>query len=107
VLGFSLVLVVAAFLYLMEFLADKIPWVDTLWDTVHTFIRPLGAALIGLQIVGDLPLYLQVLTVVVTAGIAFTTHAIKAGFRLTLNQSPAPATNITASLVEDAVVAGG
>lgn len=106
-LGHPIVLVVAGLLFCLEFMADKIPWVDSLWDSVHTAIRPVGGVLLGLQVVGDMPTYIQVLTALMAGGAALTTHAAKAGTRLVINHSPEPASNIGMSLAEDAVVAGG
>jgi hypothetical protein len=106
-LGHPIVLVVAGLLFCLEFMADKIPWVDSLWDSVHTAIRPVGGVLLGLQVVGDLPTYIQVLTALMAGGAALTTHAAKAGTRLVINHSPEPASNIGMSLAEDVVVAGG
>lgn len=107
VLGHPLVLVVAGILFFMEFLADKVPWVDSLWDSVHTFIRPVGAVLLGLQALGEMPVYLQVIAALVAGGAALTTHTAKAGTRLAVNHSPEPVSNISLSVAEDAGVAGG
>ena len=107
VLGHPGVLIVAGLLFAMEFLADKIPWVDSMWDSVHTFIRPVGGVLLGLQAVGDMPVYVQVAAALVAGGAALTTHTAKAGTRLAVNHSPEPVSNITLSVAEDAGVAGG
>ncbi|MEZ0276662.1 MAG: DUF4126 domain-containing protein [Roseimicrobium sp.] len=107
VLGHPVVLIVAGLLFAMEFLADKVPWIDSLWDSVHTFIRPVGGVLLGLQAVGEMPLYVQVATALVAGGAALTTHTAKAGTRLAVNHSPEPVSNITLSVAEDVGVAGG
>jgi hypothetical protein len=107
VLGHPVVLVVAGLLFAMEFLADKIPWIDSLWDSVHTFIRPVGGVLLGLQALGEMPLYVQVAAALVAGGAALTTHTAKAGTRLAVNHSPEPVSNITLSVAEDVGVAGG
>ncbi|RBP36317.1 uncharacterized protein DUF4126 [Roseimicrobium gellanilyticum] len=107
VLGHPVVLIVAGLLFAMEFLADKIPWVDSMWDSVHTFIRPVGGVLLSLQAVGDMPVYVQVAAALVAGGAALTTHTAKAGTRLAVNHSPEPVSNITLSVAEDAGVAGG
>lgn len=107
VLGHPLVLIAAAVLCAIEFVADKVPWLDTLWDTVHTVIRPLGGMVLGLQALGEMPAYLQVVAGLVAGGAALTTHGVKAGARLVMNHSPEPVTNVSMSLTEDAAVAGG
>lgn len=106
-LGHPVVLIVAGLLFLMEFLADKVPWVDSMWDSVHTFIRPVGGVLLSLQAVGDMPVWMQVAAALVAGGASLTTHTAKAGTRLAVNHSPEPVSNITLSVAEDAGVAGG
>ena len=107
VLGHPGVLAVAAVLFLLEFFADKVPWVDSLWDSVHTIIRPIGGTLLAIQALGDMPPYVQVAAALMAGGAALTTHGAKAGTRLLINHSPEPVTNITMSLAEDAAVVGG
>jgi hypothetical protein len=102
-----IVLAVAGVLFVMEFFADKIPWVDSLWDSVHTFIRPVGGVLLGLQAVGEVSPAMQVVAAMVAGGAALTTHGAKAGTRLLINHSPEPVTNIAMSVTEDVAVAGG
>lgn len=106
-LGHPAVLIVAGILFCLEFFADKVPWVDTLWDSVHTFIRPVGGVMLGLQALGDVPPYLQVVSALVAGGAALTTHSAKAGTRLLINHSPEPASNIAVSVGEDVAVVGG
>ncbi|MCB1226154.1 MAG: DUF4126 domain-containing protein [Verrucomicrobiales bacterium] len=106
-LGHPWVLAVAGTLFLLEFFADKVPWVDSLWDTVHTVIRPVGGTLLALQAVGQMPPYAEVIIALVAGSASLTTHSAKAGTRLLINHSPEPVTNITASVVEDAGVLGG
>ena len=106
-LGHPAVLTVAGILYLLEFLADKIPWVDTLWDSVHTVIRPLGGTLVALQSLGDVPAPFKVAAALLASWAALTTHGAKAGARLFINHSPEPLSNIGMSLAEDAAVVGG
>lgn len=97
------VLAVAAAMYALEFVADKIPFVDTVWDTLHTVIRPVGAAMLGGEIAGeDLS---RLVSGGLTGGVAFAAHAAKAGARIAINTSPEPVTNIGISLAEDVVVA--
>ncbi|HWR53387.1 MAG TPA: DUF4126 domain-containing protein, partial [Bryobacteraceae bacterium] len=86
--GNEWVLGIAGLAYSVEFLADKIPWVDSRWDSIHTFIRPLGAALIGATAFGDLSPAAALGAGLFTGSIALTGHSAKAGTRLVLNHSP-------------------
>jgi hypothetical protein len=106
-LGHPLVIGVAALMYTMEFFADKIPWVDSMWDALHTFIRPLGAAWIGATALGEVDPALEVAAFLLAGGVAFTTHATKSGVRLIANGSPEPFSNVVLSLTEDAFAFGG
>ena len=106
VLGRWDVLTVAFFLYAMEFVADKIPYVDSTWDVVSTAIRPTVGAVIGVLIAGDADTLGQAVAGVVGGGTALLSHAVKAGSRLAINSSPEPVTNVTASVVEDFAVLG-
>ena len=101
ILGHPLIIAAAAFAYLAEFFADKIPWVDTLWDSFHVLIRPIGAALLALAAIGTLDPLAQVLVVLLCGGVALSTHATKAGVRFVVNHSPEPFTNAGVSLAED------
>jgi hypothetical protein len=107
VFGHPVVLTVAGVFFVMEFFADKIPWVDSLWDSVHTIIRPVGGTLIGLQAVGDMEPWMQVAAGLAAGGAALTTHSAKAGTRLLINHSPEPFSNVAMSLAEDILVVGG
>jgi Domain of unknown function (DUF4126) len=91
---------------LAEFFADKIAWVDSAWDAIHSFIRPLGGALLSLAIVdaGD-PTW-QVGSFLLGGGAAFLAHAGKAGARTLVNTSPEPLSNIAVSTVEDVATGG-
>jgi hypothetical protein len=102
------IIICAGVLYIVEFVADKIQIVDNIWDIIHTFIRPVGAALIGLAVLGKVDPVLGVLGALVAGGIALTSHGGKASARLALNVvSPAEnITNIAVSTAED-VAAGG
>ncbi|HWU22966.1 MAG TPA: DUF4126 family protein [Nocardioides sp.] len=108
VLGSWPVLGIAAFMYAFEFVADKIPYVDSLWDAVSTFIRPVVGAVLGVLIAGDsqgLDQSLnQVVGGLVGGGGALGAHVTKAGTRLAVNTSPEPFTNIGLSVGEDGVV---
>lgn len=98
------VLVVAAVLYALEFVVDKIPWVDTAWDAVHTAIRPVGGALLGLALAHDAG-SAEVAGALVGGGFSLTAHAAKATTRAVVNTSPEPFSNIVLSLGEDGVMA--
>jgi hypothetical protein len=107
VLSHPYVLVVASVCAAAEFLVDKIPWVDSLWDAIHAFLRPAGAALIAFATLGHLDPAAEVAVILLCGGIAFSSHAAKSGARLFVNQSPEPFSNVLLSLVEDAVAVGG
>ncbi|HID97687.1 MAG TPA: DUF4126 domain-containing protein [Thermodesulfobacteriaceae bacterium] len=107
VLGNPAILMVSGCLYFLEFFVDKIPGLDSLWDTIHTAIRPIGAVMLSLAVLGDLNVILEVVAALVCGGIAMTTHITKAGTRALINTSPEPFSNITASIGEDVLVAGG
>ena len=91
----------------VEFFADKVPWVDSMWDTVHSFIRiPAGAALAG-AVFGDSGAAVALAAAILGGTLAAGVHLTKAGTRAALNTSPEPFTNWTASLAEDAMVPTG
>jgi hypothetical protein len=92
---------VAAFLYIIEFVADKIPYVDSVWDVLHTFIRVPAGALIALSATSDLNPTVQVLALLLGGGLALSTHGTKATIRAAANTSPEPVSNWTLSIVED------
>lgn len=100
------VLAVAFVLYAVEFVADKIPYVDSTWDAISTAIRPTAGAVIALLIAGDASTLEQAVLAVVGGGTALLSHLVKAGIRAGLNTSPEPVTNVTASVGEDVTVAG-
>ena len=91
---------------LAEFFADKIAWVDSLWDSVHSFIRPLGGALLALAIVDSADPVWQVASFLLGGGGALLAHAGKAGARTVVNASPEPFSNIAVSTAEDVVTGG-
>lgn len=107
VLGDPWIVAISGTLYALQFFADKIPWVDSLNDSVHTFIRPLGGALIGVMALGEAHPVASVIVALLSGGAALTSHAAKAGTRLVANASPEPVSNIALSVGEDAVVLGG
>lgn len=106
VFGRTDLMVVAGILFAVEFVADKIPYLDNAWDAIHTVVRPLGAAAIGAVIVGDATSIGGALGAVVAAGLAFNAHSAKASTRLAVNTSPEPVSNISLSVFEDISVAG-
>lgn len=100
------VLVVAGILCLVEFVADKIPYVDSAWDAISTAIRPTAGAVIGLLIAGDATSLEQAVLAASGGAAALVSHLVKGGLRLIVNTSPEPVTNIGVSLGEDVAVAG-
>jgi len=100
------VLIAAAVMFLLEFVADKVPWLDSAWDAVHTVIRPTVGAAIGLLASGDAASLESALLAAIGGVTALASHGVKAGIRLAVNTSPEPASNVVVSLVEDFSVAG-
>lgn len=100
------VLIAAGTLYAIEFVADKIPYIDSTWDAISTVIRPTIGAVIALLVSGDATSLEQAGYAVVGGGTALVSHLVKASSRLAINSSPEPFTNITASLGEDVTVLG-
>jgi hypothetical protein len=100
------VLAAAALLYAVEFVMDKIPYLDSTWDTVSTITRPAIGTAIALLVSGDAGSVQQAAYGALGGGTALASHLVKAGGRLAINASPEPVSNIVASLGEDAVVVG-
>jgi hypothetical protein len=99
-----LVLGASGLMTVVEFCADKVPWVDTVWDTVHSFIRiPAGAALAA-AVFGDSGAAVALAAAILGGTLAAGVHVAKAGTRAAINTSPEPFSNWTASLAEDALV---
>jgi hypothetical protein len=96
----------ALVLYVVEFVADKVPWVDSLWDAVHTVIRPVGGALIAVATLGDTSPTIEGLVALLGGTLAAGTHFSKAGTRAVANTSPEPFSNWALSLTEDVFVVG-
>jgi hypothetical protein len=100
------VMAVAAFGSLCEFFADKIAWVDSVWDAVHSVIRPLGGALLALAIVDPGDPATQAIAFLLGGGAALLSHGGKAGVRAMVNTSPEPVSNVVVSGAEDVATAG-
>lgn len=97
---------IAAFAAIAEFFADKVMWLDSLWDAVHTFIRPVGGALLALAIVDPGDPTWQVVAFLLGGGASLAAHAGKAGARGVVNASPEPVSNMAVSTAEDLATAG-
>lgn len=100
------VLVVAAVLYSIEFVGDKIPYVDNLWDVANTVIRPLGAAALGVVLAGDSESIGAALGGLVAGALALSAHSTKATTRAAVNTSPEPFSNVLVSVAEDGLASG-
>lgn len=107
VLGNPWVLGVAGVLFVIEFFADKIPWVDSIWDSIHTVIRPAGGIFLALAVLGKMDPAAMTVAVLLAGAAALSTHGTKAGIRAFLNLSPEPVSNSVASVAEDGLVLGG
>ena len=105
-LGRTDVLLAAAALYTVEFVMDKIPYVDSTWDVISTVTRPAIGTAIALLVSGDAGSVEQAAYGALGGGTALASHLVKAGGRLAINASPEPFTNIAASLGEDVAVVG-
>ena len=105
-LGRTDVLVVAGLMFAIEFVADKIPYVDSAWDAVSTFIRPVVGAGLGMVLAGDVTGLDQALMAALGGSTALASHGVKSGIRLAVNTSPEPVTNSVVSVGEDLTVAG-
>jgi len=101
-----IIITAALGMYLVEFIADKIPWFDSMWDAVHTVVRPLGGALVAVTALGDASPAANVLVALLGGSIAMTTHLTKAGTRAAANTSPEPFSNWLLSLGEDVLAVG-
>jgi hypothetical protein len=96
----------ALMLYAIEFIADKIPWVDSMWDSVHTFVRPVGGALVALGTAAEGSGAYEVMIALLGGTIAAGSHFTKAGTRVAANASPEPFSNWALSFFEDLFVIG-
>jgi Domain of unknown function (DUF4126) len=102
----NIVIGAAVVLYAVEFVADKVPWFDSLWDAVHTFIRPVGGALIAVATLGDSSPTIEGLVALLGGTLAAGSHFTKAGTRAVANTSPEPFSNWILSFSEDLFVIG-
>ncbi len=100
------VMAIAALAAVAEFFADKVMWLDTIWDGVHTFVRPVGGALLALAIVDPSDPAVQVIAFLLGGGASLAAHAGKAGARGVVNTSPEPVSNMVVSTAEDVATAG-
>lgn len=100
------VMIVAGVLFVVEFFADKVPYLDNVWDAIHTVVRPLGAAALGAVIAGDSASIGAAIGAAVAGALALDAHVAKASTRVVVNTSPEPVSNIGLSLAEDVGVAG-
>jgi hypothetical protein len=100
------VMIVAGVLFAVEFVADKVPFLDSFWDAIHTFIRPIGAAAIGAVIAGDSGSIGAAVGGILSGLLALDAHSAKASTRVMVNASPEPVSNAAVSLFEDFSVAG-
>lgn len=107
VLTHPLIIAAAAFMYMVEFFADKIPGVDTAWDAVHTFIRIPAGAVLAAGAVGPVDPGLQIAAALLGGALSAGSHATKASARMVINASPEPFTNWGASIAEDLLVIAG
>jgi len=98
-------LVLLGVLFALEFVADKIPVLDSVWDAVHTLVRPAGAAVLAVLLTGEADSVQQAVAALGAGGLALSAHATKATTRLAVNTSPEPISNAGVSLLEDGLVA--
>ncbi len=103
VIAHPIVLGVAIALYAIEFTADKIPYVDNVWDVIHTFIRPVAAAVLAYGALAEMPDAWRVIAALLAGSVALTSHSSKASTRAAVNASPEPVSNWILSLLEDGV----
>ncbi|CAG0976546.1 DUF4126 domain-containing protein [Geobacter sp.] len=94
---------VALALYLIEFIADKIPLIDSAWDVIHTFIRVPAGAVLAMAALGDFDTGIQAIAFLLGGGLALSSHGTKAATRAMINTTPEPVTNVVASVTEDFV----
>lgn len=106
IIGHPVVIFGASALFFIEFFADKVPWVDSIWDGIHTFIRPAAGAALSLGIFSDMPDTWKVVAALVGGTVALTSHGAKASTRVAANTSPEPFSNWVLSVIEDVLAIG-
>ena len=106
VLSHPAVIAIACIMYVIEFFADKVPYVDSGWDVLHTFIRVPAGAILAARFLGDMNPALEFLAILAGGSIALAAHGTKAATRLAINASPEPFSNWIASVTEDIAVFG-
>ena len=104
VISHPLIIITALLIYLVEFVADKIPYIDSTWDSIHTFIRPLGGATLTYAAMADMGPVVQIPLALLSGAVSLDSHLTKATARLAINSSPEPVSNSVASLTEDGLV---
>src|SRR5215471_1892974 len=104
VLTHPAVIAVACIMYVIEFFADKVPYVDSGWDVLHTFIRVPAGAILAARSLGDMNPALELAALLAGGSIALAAHGVKASTRLAINASPEPFSNWAASVTEDVAV---
>jgi len=97
---------IASALYILEFFADKVPYLDSTWDAIHTFIRIPAGAVLAATAFGEFDRSVQVVAFLLGGGLALSAHGTKASTRAAINLSPEPVSNIVASLAEDVIAVG-
>lgn len=107
VLADPMVMAAAGLMYMVEFTADKIPGVDTGWDSIHSFVRIPAGAILAASVIGDTSAAIELAAAIVGGGLAATSHLTKAGGRILINSSPEPFSNWFVSIVEDIAVFAG
>jgi len=107
ILGHPAIVAISGVLFLLQFFADKVPWVDSLWDAVHTLIRPVGGAFLAVSVLGSPDPVFDVIIALLAGGATLMVHGAKAGTRFVVNHSPEPFSNIALSIAEDITVLGG
>jgi type IV secretory pathway VirB3-like protein len=106
ILSNPLIILVAVVMYVVEFVADKIPFFDSLWDTAHTFIRPIGGVALGYMASSHMGPVAQIPVALLTGAVSLNSHLTKATSRVAINSTTPPGTNSVASVTEDASVFG-
>jgi hypothetical protein len=106
-LSHTWVIITAASLFAVQFIADKIPAVDSVWDVIHTFIRVPAGAILAATAFAHFSPEIRVMALLIGGGIAFTSHGAKSATRLAANTSPEPVSNVLLSLAGDGLSVGG